>query len=296
MLWGMQRPRFAIFLCLAVLCAALSLTVMPARADTQKLPLWEAGMGIGNTQFHLYPGAKKTNVYTAGWPYLIYRGEHLRASGRNMKLVFFETEHSWLDLSAGGWIPVDNTDEPTRVGLPDLATTLQAGPRWNQRLGHGKHHELVARLALRRHWSVAGLSAWRPRGEWLEPSLKLTLRPKGWRRGNRLGFSAGAVFASADYNRYVYGVAPNFATATRPAYRASGGFNWTYAHISIRHALAPRWWLNGFVSVKHLGGGSVQDSPLVSRQTWVGTGIAITWIFAQSKMMVPHRRTNDGKP
>jgi len=290
MLWGM-KPRLAISLCLSLLLSGLTMA-NPAHANHGDRPLWEAGIGAGGTQFHRYPGAKSRYVYNMAWPYFVYRGDHLRASGRNMKLVFFETETSWLDLSAGGWIPIDNTDEPTRIGMPDLATTVQAGPRWNQRLGQGKRHKLTARLALRRHWSVAGLSAWRPRGEWLEPSLKLTVTPKGWQHRGHLGLSGGMVFASADYNRYVYGVPPAFATPSRPAYAADGGFNWSYAHVSIRRALAPRWWLNAFVSLKHLGGGTISGSPLVSRQTWVGGGIAITWVFAQSKKVVPHRQTD----
>jgi hypothetical protein len=80
-------------------------------------------------------------------------------------------------------------------------------------------------------------------------------------------------------------VEPQYATRTRPAYQAGGG----YAGVQFLVALTkrfPKYWVGSFVRYDNLSGASFSDSPLVLRNSYFAAGIALAWILGESSTRV----------
>jgi outer membrane protein len=91
------------------------------------------------------------------------------------------------------------------------------------------------------------------------------------------------VFGDRRINRYFYEVAPQYATAERPAYRADGGL------VLVRTGLFGTWRVNpdvrmfGFVRYETYSGAANQDSPLMRKSTGTSAGLGFAWTFARSR-------------
>ena len=57
---------------------------------------------------------------------------------------------------------------------------------------------------------------------------------------------AGPIYAQRRYHEYFYGVAPQFATATRPAYQAPGGYAGTQLLVAVSKRYA-NYWVGAYV-------------------------------------------------
>jgi len=80
-------------------------------------------------------------------------------------------------------------------------------------------------------------------------------------------------------------VAPQYATAGRPAYEAASG----YAGMQYLAALSkrfPKYWVGAFVRYDNLSGATFENSPLVRQKDYVAGGIAISWILGESSTRV----------
>lgn len=289
---------------LAMAAGLLLLAVLPARAEgpagegetdaaappevasPRPLPLWEAGIAVGFVSVQTYAGASTRKARSLPAPYVVYRGRWLRASGRSVRLVFYERPRLWADLSAGGWIPVSARDEPVRAGMPRLDYTVQAGPRLNYRLRRTERTDTVLRLAVRSVWSVDSWNDTSQRGFIAQPAVSFGFRP-----GGRLstGASLSALWGNAEQNGYFYDVPAAFATPERPAYRSGTGLVWTALNLGVGWRFNRDLRLGLFVNVKTLEGSVVVDSPLVSRHTSVGAGVGLVWVFTRSERTVAGR-------
>jgi len=99
---------------------------------------------------------------------------------------------------------------------------------------------------------------------------------------------AGPVFADRKYHDYFYGVDAAYATATRPAYQARGGYaGWrALAATSRRFGIT---WVGAFLRYDSLSGAVFDDSPLMRSKHAVTAGIGISWVFARSSELVTTR-------
>ena len=103
----------------------------------------------------------------------------------------------------------------------------------------------------------------------------------GW----NLGLQAGPIFATRRYHQHFYGVDPAYATSTRPAYRARGGYSGWQALAATSRRFGSTW-VGGFIRYDHLAGTAFEDSPLVRRRSSLTAGFGISWLFAKSDEMV----------
>ena len=260
------------------LAAVLALAgALPAHAELK--PEWE--LGAGATAFTLpdYRGSDESRAYLLPFPYLIYRGERLRVDRQGVRGMFFESDRVELDLSLNATPPVDSDKNRVRAGMPHLDPTIEIGPRLNFILLRDRPNEraLTFRLPVRgviaTDLQTAGFTAY--------PHLSADLRPGNW----NVGVQAGALFGTRRYHEYFYGVAPEFATAERPAYDARGGYSGAIALASITR----RWnkmWVGAFARYDTLKGASFESSPLVRRDYSVMGGIAVAWVFTESDRQV----------
>ena len=248
-----------------------------ARADQ---PLWEAGLGVGVLRLPHYRGSDQSHTWVLPVPYLVYRGDLLRADRDGARARLFNDERFDVDVSAAATAPTRSEDNRAREGMPDLAPTVEIGPNINYTLSRGEHWKLQARLPIRAAFTLE--SSPDMIGWMATPNVNLDMRVHGW----NVGMLTGPIFGTRRINGYFFDVAPEFATAERPAYQSRGG----YAGWRLLGAVSRRlgdFWVGGYISGDSVRNARFHDSPLVRQRETVAFGIAVSWVFAESGQRVP---------
>jgi len=261
-----------------VAIAVLGAAAWPcARADQ---PLWEAGVGVGVLRLPHYRGSDQSHTWVLPVPYFVYRGEFLRADREGARAVLVDAERLDVDISVAATAPTRSRDNRARAGMPDLSPTVEIGPNVNYTLVRGTQWKLQARMPVRAAFT---LESGPDMIGWLAtPNLNLDVRTQGW----NIGVLSGPVFGTRRMNGYFFDVAPEFATASRPAYRAPGG----YAGWRLVSGVSRRFgdfWMGAFVAGDSVRNARFDDSPLVRKHDTVAFGFAVSWVFATSSQRVP---------
>lgn len=274
-----RAPALASVLALAALLAGAPAQAGRTPAADAGLPLWELGVGVGALSLPHYRGSDQSQQWLLPVPYAVYRGDILRADRDGARAVLLETDRLDFDLSAGASAPAKSRDNRARSGMPDLEPTVDFGPNLNLTLGRGAGWKLDLRLPVTAVFTLG--SDARAIGWAAAPNLNLDLRVQGW----NIGLLAGPLYGSRAYHAYFYDVAPEYATAGRPAYRARGGAaGWRFTGaLSRRFGDA---WLGAFVRADSLDGARFGDSPLVRRRQHLSAGLALSWILKVSDARV----------
>ncbi len=270
----------------ALLAAAFPVLAMPGFCAASDAPLWEAGMGVAAVHFPDYRGSSRSRTYGLPAPYLVYRGDFFKADRHGLRGVFLRTERFDLNMSIGASLPVDSSDNPAREGMPDLEPSFELGPSLDITLWRSADREARVDIRLPVRGAISVESSPRFIGTQFFPHANIDIRSPFGHTGWNLGLLAGPVFTDSRYNRHYYAVAPQFATADRPAYSPGSG----YAGVQFIAALSkrfPRFWVGGFARYDTLSGAAFEDSPLVTSKRYLAGGIGISWIFAESKTRVP---------
>lgn len=255
-------------------------------AGAAELPLWEAGAGIAVIDFPDYRGSDERQTYVLPIPYLVYRGEILKADREGLRGQFFKNDRLDLHLSLNGSVPVDSTDNSARSGMPDLDPTLEIGGRLDISLVRKRNRSIEVTLGLPVRTVIASDFSHSKNIGWVfEPQFNVDFRDIWPGEGWNLGFAAGPLFGDRRYHNYFYGVDPAFATPQRPAFNAEGG----YAGSQILGATSKRFrsfWVGGFVRLDSLVGAKFEASPLVRQNESFAAGFAIAWILGRSQKTV----------
>ncbi len=265
------------------LCLLLCIGLQPARAadptdaaPARSQPKWELGAGLGVFSLPDYRGSDHQSTATLPFPYVIYRGEIIKADRSGVRGMLFDSERMELELSLNGGVPVKSKDNAVRQGMPDLDPSLEIGP---QAIVHllGKTTD-ETRLDLRLPLRQVITSGGEGKGLTFTPALNLSITPPaGWHIGAQVGLYAG----TRQYHRFLYAVDSQYATANRPAYSAQSGYGGWQMTTSLSRRF-DKLWLGGFVRLSSVKGAVFDNSPLVARKTNVSAGIGIAWVFAQS--------------
>ncbi|MEM8546856.1 MAG: MipA/OmpV family protein [Pseudomonadota bacterium] len=257
--------RLLLALCLAAALPAKGQLTPESAPDTDEngegLPLWEVGVGGAIISTPDYPASTGSTVRGAPLPVVIYRGKFLRlgdgslASGR-----LFESERLELDLSLSGSFDAESEDVEARAGMPDLGWAFEIGPELEW--------QLTSLAVEDRRWKLelpvrAAFSAddgrLNPRGFVFSPQLEYERELSGGRY--EISFSITPTFATQRLHDYFYTVDPEFATATRPAYDADGGYLQTNFAVGLQRRGDNTFAALG-VSYASFAGSANADSPL----------------------------------
>ena len=244
-------------------------------------PLWEVGVfGFAVSQ-PAYPGAAERTQRAFGLPFFIYRGKYFRADENTVGVRALKTPTTELDIGFAGSFGARSTDVAIRRGMPSLGTLFEFGPRLKVNLpapmpGARLRVELPLRAVLDVSDSFQG------RGFSFEPELDFSLRTSG---GTRLGAKVGMIFGDRKLNDYLYGVAPQYADATRPAYAGQAGLIATRLGLTTASSLGKNWELFSFARCDTLRGAANSASPLVRKSGGASVGIGLAWTFWRSERM-----------
>lgn len=272
--------RFSYVLATGVLFGCSSM------AGAEEKPLWELGFGFSALAFPDYRGSDDSRAYLLPFPYIIYRGDIIKVDRSGVYSRLFETDRAHLDLSVDGSVPSDSSKNSARQGMPDLDATFEIGPAleaWLWRSCSGDC-ELQFRLPVRAVFST-DFSSIDARGISTHPNLNFDIKDIGPGGGWNFGVAAGPLYATERYHDYYYEVAPIYATSTRPAYDARGG----YSGSRLTLALSKRFkhiWVGAFARYDTLSGVKFEDSPLVRSNHSFMAGLSVAWVFAVSERQV----------
>ncbi len=274
-------------LCGCAVAALLLGASMAGRAQDGQppapLPLWEIGaVALGVSQ-QAYPGASQQVVRGLALPYLIYRGKYFRADRETVGLRAINTARFELDVGFAGAFGARSDAVDARSGMPDLGTLVEFGPRlkWHLAEGSSSGGRLWAEFALRGVFDLDDRLS--HKGMAFEPRLIYERRASG---GWRYSTSFGAVVGDQHLADTLYGVAPVYATPSRPAYTAESGLIAWRLGANVSHELTPNLRLFGFARLDSVAGAANRASPLVQHTTGTSVGLGLTYTFTRSSTLV----------
>jgi MipA family protein len=251
----------------------------------EEKPLWEAGIGIGAMSFPAYRGSDKVHNFLIPVPYFVYHGDFLKADRQGIRGSLFDSEIVDLTLSLSASPPTNSDDIEVREGMPDLKTTAEFGPQIDITLWQSEtlSRSLKLRLPTRAAFTVERSPE--SVGWVFSPKLNLDITDLPAMPGWNLGVVAGPIYGTAKQHNYFYGVAPEYATTTRSAYEASGGYSGSQFLMSLSKRYK-RIWVGAFLRYDTLRDAVFEDSPLVTDDNFAAVGIAVSWIIGESKTRV----------
>lgn len=254
-------------------------------AAAEPKPLWEFGMGVGVVSFPDYRGSDETQVVPVPVPYFVYRGDFFKADRDGVRGELFDRRYAELSISVNATVPVDSEDNRARRGMADLRPTLELGPSLDLHVWRSSDELYRLDVVMPFRAPVTVESSPRSIGWVFAPRVNLDVENVAGQKGWNLGLGVGPVFADPKFNRYFYSVAPQYATADRPAYQAGGGYSGLNFLASLSKKF-PKFWVGAFTSYGSLRGAAFDDSPLVkSRHSWSG-GFGIAWMIRESSTLV----------
>lgn len=255
-----------------------ALALFSADAIAQE-PLWEVVMVGGEAVTPAYPGSEDRSRRGLLLPFLIYRGEVLRADQSGIGARLAKNERIEFDVGLAASLPADSDDVAARAGLPDLGTLVEAGPRLKVRLaGFGPGSRLRLDLPLRA--VIEARSGLRGQGITFEP--KLVAEARGPRGSWTADANVGVVLGDRKINGYFYDVAPQYATDARPAYDAGAGLMLVRAGVSGSREVHPDVRLFGFLRHDSYARSASRDSPLMKRNSGTSAGFGFVWTIKRS--------------
>lgn len=256
---------------------------------TAERPLWELAFGGGLLRVPDYRGSDQSRTYPFPFIFPVYRGQVLRVDEDGIRGVVYDGPTVELDFSVDANVPVSSDDNRAREGMPRLDATGQIGPSvkitaWRSPVAD---QDLEINLPLRGVFAVSssgidhvGFSA----SPHLTYHRAVDMAGRRW----RMGLSAGLEFGDSDLHSFFYDVAPEFATAERPAYEAGAGFGGTRL-IATFTSYTPSTWLSVFARYDHVRGAVYEDSPLVRQRGALTAGFIVSWFALRSSRTVEAR-------
>lgn len=267
--------------CAAILTYSL-LLASPLWAAQPALPLWEAGlMGINVNQL-AYPGSDQLVRRNFVLPYLIYRGDILRADRNNVGLRAFKTDTLELDMGFAGALGSSEGDITARKGMDDLGILVEAGPRLRWTLSEDFLGARVrADFPLRAVFDLE--DSLRYNGVSFEPGLNADFITAAQ---TFYSFGISALIGSEKLTDYFYQVAEADVTSGRPFYDAKAGLISLRGSASVGKKFSEKWRGFGFARYESTQGAKNSGSPLMVQTAGWSFGVGVTYIWATSSHAV----------
>lgn len=275
--------RSVFFLLLLASVAACAETPVTNGNVHDEKALWEAGILGGIAYLPDYPASSQNHPKWIVAPYLIYRGNVLRADREGARARLLRKRYADLEMSFSGSFATRSKDNDARRNMPDLDYLLETGPRLSIPIS-----DMGGRGRLRFFWPVRAV---------LSSNFK-NLHHRGWTtspalyaRFNDLFYRdwIGVVqltssFGNRSINAYFYDVAPEFSTPQRPFYDAHAGYIGSDFFAGLAVPVGRRWRLFTGAQTALYEGSANQGSPLFRRN------FNYTLVFGVSCLLFQSRR------
>lgn len=257
---------------------------LPALAGEK--PLLELGVAGGGAYLPDYPAAGQSHFNAIALPYVVYRGEFLRAEGSAVSGRIVRTRNVELDISLSGSFSVDSDDNDDRRGMEDLDYLVELGPRLQLTLARAaKWAKVDLELPLRAVFST-DLGSIDYEGVVAQPALAYQ-HGNVLETGTQLKLSLSATVADEGLQDYFYEVETRFATPARPAFDADAGYLGSALSLLLRKPLGERFTLFGLAQASYHAGAANESSPLHKEDLTYSVGVGLIFTFYRSDRTVP---------
>lgn len=273
----MDHTRYGVFA-----LTILWLCCLPPPATGESLPLWEIGAGMITLARPDYPGADEESLFVLPFPYVVYRGDLIRADDRGIKGLLFDSERFELDISGGGSLPVNSEDNSAREGMPDLDPAFELGPEVTYKMVNTAKNRFTAELKWRGLVSVDFFDM-RYQGWVLNPELRWEHR---FSEHIEWGASLESLYGNQGYHAFFFDVDRKFATADRPAYRSRRGYSGTQAAVFLYLRPSRDWRMRWQLTYMDLSSVAYDDSPLYKQDYGLYFSFYISRILFKSSRLV----------
>ena len=193
-----------------------------------------------------------------------------------------KTETFEFDVGFSGALGSSSNAVEARRGMPNLGNMAEFGPRIKWNIGEGPGHgRWRLDFPLRGVFDIS--DGFARKGLAFEPELSFERRTAG---GLSYSTSVAGVWGDRRLTDTFYGIAPRYATATRPSYEAKSGLIAWRLSTGMSHALGRDWRLFLFGRIDTVAGAANAASPLVRRETGASAGVGLTYTWLRSETMV----------
>ncbi len=255
----------------------------------EKKPVWEAGLGVGYLSGIDYPGSKDPNTAQFALPFFIYRSSIFRVGDGGVGAVAVEEPRLKLDISLGGALNAEPEPDSVRAGMPDLDLLFGFGPRLQYKFlrkswPNGSRSEITWDTKLRAIFST-DFESLQTRGFVL--SSGFGLRQKDIIK-DKVDFIVNADISFNDqrFNDYIYSVPAEFATDTRAAYTAIGGYTETRVFVGLALKPQPKLRIFTGLGLFNYKNSANEQSPLFETNSSVQYAVGVVWSALQSKQTI----------
>ncbi|MFL0810361.1 MAG: MipA/OmpV family protein [Agarilytica sp.] len=247
--------------------------------EKQKPPAWEVGAALGGQVLRDYRGSKEEQVQVYPIPFLIYRGDFLKADRNGVRGEFLANDRIELNISGETALNGSSDDNKLRRDMPELESAFELGPSLNFNLtGKDFNHGWQLRIPLRAVATI-GNTGTRFIGYNFNPRFTYS-HPRVFGRW-KWKVSVGGLHGSQKYHDYYYSVEQKYVTGERPFYRAEAGYSGHYFKTSLtkRHAD----YIFGFaLRYDNLSAATFRDSPLVETKDYFAFSFMLAWTGLKS--------------
>jgi len=245
------------------------------------------GLGLALFMAPAYPGSDSERPFVYPYPYWDYESPILHLHHEHVRAKFLSNSRIIIGFGLNGSPPAAAGFPDARSGMPALQPTFAIGPSVLYRLWW-RPWGLKSFVGVQSRYRTA-----------INPGLHLTgigtsasgfvefRSPLGetW----PIALSLGPVWRTEGANSYFFGVQSAYATASRPAYQAPGG----YAGLRVTAAITTHWRHMSFAvfgRYRNYRGAVFAASPLLKASSTMMIGVAVVWVFMRSTPLGP------GKP
>lgn len=245
-------------------------------ASAPKEGKWTFGIGIVGLSMPHYAGSDQTRGLLLPFPYINYKSEKVTIDRNGIKRKLWDSENFDLVFSGGGSIRVNSDDNKAREGMPDLGWAGSVGPALNWYLSQDK--SLYMQTAIRKAFVIDdGIDGLGWQGEtslnWASQKTKFSsYGQKFYVAKVRLRYN------TSKFNDYFYGVDAQYATNTRTAYEADGGYSGAQVLLGMNF-VGESYRAGFFARYSNLSGAAYDDSPLVLQDDNFSFGFSYAWLF-----------------
>ena len=281
--------------CLSVITVFVFMLGVEAQAQdintkgTSTKPLWELAVVGGGAFTPDYPAADKNSQHVLALPYVIYRGDFLRLGTDGIaKGVFLDNDYMELDVGLAASFNANSNENNARRGMPNLDYLGEIGPQLKIKFGEIYGGKTELRLPFRAVFS-SDFRAIDHQGYLFNPMMTYA-RKNIYNSDIDMDSSISCSFATKKMQEYFYRVDPQFATNTRPAYEANGGYLGSNATVGFSYGISERMRFYVGGGVGYYGGAANEASPLFRQNVNASIHAGFTWSIYQSAARVSSNR------
>ena len=253
-----------------------------------KEPLWEIGVVGASIYIPHYRGSDEYTWWALPMPYIIYRGDVIRATREGVRGIFFNSADFESSISVFGNPPVPDDNE-AREGMPDLDALFEIGPslKWFI-FGRNPIQKLYLMGSLRAASSINFDGGVNFEYQGFNGEFNLIYHDRQFYKnhGFKYFIKAGLNMADHKLNSYFYDVPTMYVTSDRSAFQSDGGYAGFSLTVSIQQDITKNIAIGFYSRWDNLNGTVYADSPLVREDNNFVGGCALIWKMAHSKRNV----------